>query len=70
MADLAEIQRSLGRVEGKLDAALNRMDARDREEAAQNKRIENVERRQWWLSGVAAAIGALLGIGGSNGLKL
>lgn len=70
MSELTEIQRSLGRVEGKLDAALTRMDARDQDVEDLRKELRSVDRRQWWLSGVAAAIGALLGIGGSHGLKL
>lgn len=66
----AEIQRSLGRIEGKLDSALSRMDAKDTQDMERDKRIASVERRQWWLSGVAAVIGGLLGFGGSNGLKM
>jgi hypothetical protein len=60
--DWTEIQRALGRVEGKLDTALTRMDK-------QEERIGNVEKRQWWVAGVFAAIGAALGIGGTHGLK-
>lgn len=43
----------------------------DRERVERHEeRLHSVERRQWWLSGVAAVIGAVLGTGGSHGLKL
>lgn len=63
MAELSEVQRSLGRIEGKLDAALARMEHHE-------ERITSTERRVWTFSGIAAVIGAALGIGGSHGLKL
>ena len=66
----SEIQRSLGRIEGKVDSLIARADARDRQDETRDDRIRNVERRQWWLSGAAAFIGAVLGIGGNHGLKL
>lgn len=34
-----------------------------------DERLGKVERRQFWVAGVFAAIGALLGFGGGNGLK-
>lgn len=66
----SEIQRSLGRIEGKVDSLIARQDAKDRRDEDRDNRIQSIERRQWWLSGVAAAIGGLLGFGGSHGLKL
>jgi hypothetical protein len=67
--DWTEIQRALGRVEGKLDTALTGMSKQDARLDKQEERLGNVERRQWWVAGVFAAIGAALGIGGTHGLK-
>lgn len=69
MSDMTEIQRSLGRVEGKLDTALTRMDQHGERMDKLEDRQRSVERRQWWMTGAWAAIGALLGFGGANGLK-
>jgi hypothetical protein len=67
----AEIQRSLGRVEGKLDlllAALKERNARDETRHAahderhdgHDARLRKVENRQYWLSGAGAALGSLV----------
>lgn len=32
-------------------------------------RLRKVEGRQWWIAGAFTTIGALLGIGGTHGLK-
>jgi isochorismate hydrolase len=69
MSDLTEIQRSLGRVEGKLDTALSRMDKQDKRSDGLEERLQKVERRQWVVTGFFTAIGVLLGFGGGNGLK-
>jgi hypothetical protein len=70
MSELTDIQRSLGRIEGKLDSHLDHMKTRDQADMERDKRIASVERRQWWLSGVAAVIGGLLGFGGGHGVKM
>jgi hypothetical protein len=69
MSDLTEIQRGLGRVEGKLDTALSRMNRQDERSDGLDERLQKVEGRQWWTLGIFAAVGALLGFGGGNGLK-
>jgi len=66
----SEVQRSLGRIEGKIDGIASRLDAKDKLDIERDRRIDSVQRRQWWLSGVAAAIGALLGISGGDALKM
>lgn len=50
-----EIQRSLGRVEGKLDSVIEKLDPIDR-------RLSKVEAKQHWFAGAGAAIGALIGL--------
>lgn len=70
MPVIAELQRSLGRVEGKLDALIDATTAHEtrREERFNGveQRIRKVEARQHWYSGAAAAIGALLGVVGGH----
>lgn len=44
-----EIQRSMGRVEAKIDLLLSRSDTHD-------KRISAVEKKVWWSSGVGAVL--------------
>ena len=45
-----EMQRSLGRLESKVDLLIDRTDKYD-------ERLGAVEKKVWWASGVAAAIG-------------
>jgi hypothetical protein len=68
----AEVQRSLGRIEGdvsglrgdvgelRLEIAAERIRAAE-QAAANDKRLRKVERRQHWWAGAAAVIGAILG---------
>ena len=49
---MTEVVERLARIETKLDAAL----ATD---ADHEKRLRAVEKKQWWLSGVAAVVGFL-----------
>lgn len=44
-----DVQRSLGRIEGKLDNVLERMGDSD-------KRISAIEKKVWWSSGAAAIV--------------
>lgn len=44
-----EMQRSMGRVEAKLDLLLERSGSHD-------KRIGSLEKKVWWSSGVGAAV--------------
>lgn len=77
MSDLAEIRRELtalreiaARVQQDVAWIKDGMEDHREVTGKHDERIQSVERRQWWLSGVAAAIGALLGYGGGHGLKL
>jgi hypothetical protein len=54
MSDLAEIQRGLGRVEGKLDTALARMDDHE-------KRLGLLEKWRRWLAGAYWGVCVVLG---------
>lgn len=47
-----EIMRSLGRIEGRLDELNN---------ARFPERVRNLERNQYWFSGILASIGAAAG---------
>ncbi len=63
MAETTEILQRVTRIETKLDSAL----AVDRDH---ERRVRNLEKRQWFLSGVGAVIGAVLtkiGFGGHIG---
>jgi hypothetical protein len=57
----AHVIQALGRVEGKLDAALTRADAQDKRVDGQDKRLRAIEQRVWWSWGVGAAAFALIG---------
>ena len=70
MADNTELHRAVGRIEGKLDTFIAQMKAQDDRTTDLEVRTRRVENKQWWLSGVGAAIGTLLGFGGSHGFKL
>lgn len=64
-----EVQRSMGRIEGKLDTFIAQMKAQDDRTTAQEVRLRKVENRQHWYSGAGAAIGALLGALGVHLVK-
>lgn len=49
-----ELQRAVGRIEGKLDQSLD--DTKDH-----GTRIRGLERKMHWWSGIAAAIGVAIG---------
>jgi len=59
-----DIQRDLGRVEGKLDSLIAKVDDDIKERratvASHDKRIRTVENRQYYFMGGGAVIGALL----------
>lgn len=80
MSDLTEIHRSLGRVEGKLDAALERMEGHEERIDKHQEEIDALKGSHRWAAGWAAGIslvaGAalswivnLLGVGGAHGIK-
>ncbi|MCC6172089.1 MAG: hypothetical protein IT481_08675 [Gammaproteobacteria bacterium] len=67
---LHEIYRAVGRIEGDIASIRAGMDRGSERMDKADRRIAKVENRQHWYSGVAAAIGALLGVGGSHFPKL
>ena len=48
----------LGRIEGKLDAALSKVDDTARDVDEIERRVARLERAKYWLMGLAAGIGA------------
>lgn len=50
--DTNEISRTLGRLEGKVDLLIDRFDKVD-------KRVEAVQRKQWYHTGVLAVLGVM-----------
>ncbi len=84
MSDLSELQRSLGRVEGKLDTLISRMDGHEKQVGAHvddhEKRIGELEKSHRYFSGWMGAIGVIagaaltwilnaLGVSGAHGVK-
>jgi hypothetical protein len=59
--NLEEIFRSVGRVEGKLDAFIGQMKVQDDRSTNLEVRVRSVENKQHWYAGAGAIIGALLG---------
>ena len=59
---VARTDTNVGWLRGALASVVKRSDEHE-------KRISRLERWQHWIAGGAAAIGALLGIGGANQLK-
>lgn len=59
-----ELQRTVGRIEGKLDTFIQQMAIQDKRTTDLEVRTRKVENRQHWYSGVAAAVGVLLGMFG------
>lgn len=61
MSELAEIHRSVGRIEGKLDTLMDDLSGRDERTGRLEGRVRTVENRQHWYSGAGAVLGAVLG---------
>lgn len=57
--DVYNIERSLGRVEGKLDVILEKFSSHSADDllafARIHERINQIDKRLWWMSGAAAA---------------
>ena len=54
---LYEIHRSIGRVEGKLDALIASVKASNDNHDGLETRVRKVEHKQYWFSGAASVIG-------------
>lgn len=59
-----EIQRALGRIEGKLDGIRDRLDRGDEETKGLDDRVTKLESRAAYYSGAAGVIGAMLSVAG------
>jgi hypothetical protein len=59
MTENIELQRAVGRIEGKLDSFIAKLDAGDSRHESAEKRIGAVERKQAWYAGAAATVGAI-----------
>ena len=55
-----EMERSMGRVEGKLDALINSFNTHtelnEKRHSKIAERVGTVEKKVWWLTGIGAAI--------------
>jgi len=67
--DLSELQRAIGRVEGKMDTFIAQMQAHDDRTTGLEVRTRNVENKQYWLSGLGSAVGYLVGILSTHNFK-
>lgn len=66
----SELQRTVGRIEGKLDTFIAQMATHDERTTRLEVRAGKIENRQHWYSGVGATIGLLLGAFGVHSAKL
>ena len=57
-----DIERSLGRIEGKLDGIKNHLDQHHESINSIDARLGRVEKKVYWFSGITAAVGAAFGI--------
>jgi hypothetical protein len=61
-----ELHRAIGRIEGQLERIIEGLGVRnardDAHDAAVDKRVTAVERKQAWYSGAAAAVGAIAAV--------
>ena len=56
------IERSLGRIEGKLDGIKTHLDQHSDSISTIDGRLGTVEKKIYWFSGITAAVGAAFGI--------
>lgn len=68
LKELGDVKEKWGRTDGKIDAFIAQMEVQDERAIDYEARLRKVENRQHWYSGVAAAIGAILGIGIGRGV--
>lgn len=61
MSELADLQRSVGRVEGKLDAFIDQMKVQDNRTTDLEVRQRKVENRQHYWAGAGTLVGAFVG---------
>lgn len=61
MSELAELHRSVGRIEGKIDTFIAQMKVQDDRTVALDERTRKVEGRQYWYSGVSTVLGMIFG---------
>jgi hypothetical protein len=64
--EMADLHRTVGRMEGKLDTFLAQMKAQDDRTTDLEVRTRKVENRQHWYSGFGALAGLLLGAVGMH----
>ena len=57
-----DIERSLGRIEGKLDGIRSHLDQHSESIASIDGRLGKVEKKVYWFSGITAAVGAAFGV--------
>jgi len=56
-----DLHRAVGRIEGKVDAILDKLEETDARHEKAEKRIGSIERKVHWYSGAAAVVAAALG---------
>ena len=61
MTELQNIDRIVGRIDGKLDSVINELTQITRRAEAIEVRLRSVEGKQHWYAGAAAALGSLIG---------
>ncbi len=59
-AQLSEIQRSLGRIEGAIPEFTTRVEAIEKDAGELGKRVHSLEKWRWYAGGVIALGGVLL----------
>lgn len=68
MSDLTELNRAVGSIEGKLDTFIAQMKMQDDRNTNLEVRTRKLENKQYWLSGVGAAFGAIAAMFGKTHL--
>jgi hypothetical protein len=66
LKEFGGLREALGNTNGKIDTFIQQLAIQDKRGTELEVRVRKCENRQYWWSGITAAIGALVGYGGAH----
>ena len=69
MSELTELRQAIARIETDVGWIRDTIDHQVTRTDKHEERLGKVEGRQWWITGIFTAIGALFGAGVGSGIK-